>query len=88
MSKSVENLTPNAKAYFEAAVKDAGNWNGNPLVNGNFTILSAKEDRGLLTACKRADLLTTWHDDEMNSEYIQFTEFGRAEAKRVLGVEL
>ena len=71
------NITEKSLALFLAYAKDAGNWNGNPLVGGN--VGGSKEDRGNLTQLKQAGLLTTEKDWEDRSlAWIYFTETGRA----------
>ena len=55
----MKHLTENVLKLFDAYVNDAGNWSGCPLIGGNVTLLGEKEDRGLLTALKRAGLVYT-----------------------------
>lgn len=71
------NITDRSLALFLDYARDAGNWNGNPLVGGN--VGRSKEDRGNLTQLKQAGLLTTEKDWEDRSlAWVYFTEAGRA----------
>lgn len=71
------NITDKSLALFLAYARDAGNWNGNPLVGGN--VGGSKEDRGNLTQLKQAGLLTTEKDWEDRSlAWVSFTDAGRA----------
>jgi hypothetical protein len=62
-------LTARSLEIFLAYARDAGNWSGNPWLDGNVTL--TKEDRGNLTQLKRASLLTT--ESDAGDEYIVFT---------------
>lgn len=57
-------LPENALKLFLLYAKDAGNWSGTPLVNGNVTLLSEARDRGLLTHLKTAGLISTFSETE------------------------
>jgi hypothetical protein len=67
-----------AKLFLEYA-KDAGNWSGCPLVDGNAG------ERGNLTQLKRAGLVMTKRDEE--GAWLFFTPAGIAYAATV-GVDL
>ena len=69
----MSNITEASLKVFMAYAKDAGNWNGTPLVGGN--VGGSKEERGNLTQLKRAGLIETFQDDGL---WISFTEAGRA----------
>jgi hypothetical protein len=70
------DLTDASKRLFIAYAKDAGNWNGTPLVGGN--VGGSKEDRGNLTDLKRRDLIETFRED--GCLWLAFTTIGRAYA--------
>lgn len=67
-----DSLTQETKRVFLAYAKDAGNWNGTPLVDGS------KAERGNLTHLKRAGLVETFVDD--GHKWLTFTEAGKAVA--------
>jgi hypothetical protein len=77
------SLTVKSTALFIDLVKDAGNWNGNPLWGGN--VGGSREDRGNLTDIKKAGLVTTDMDD--GCIWIFFTDLGKKFAKG-LGYEI
>jgi len=82
-------LAENVERLFEAYVRDADNWGGNPLLGegGTYkTVLGYKEDRGLLTQLKRAGLVTTFNSD--GCQFLAFTAAGAAKARLDYGVEL
>ena len=64
------NLTPASLAVFIRHAKDAGNWNGQPMLD------ITKEQRGNLTDLKVKGLVTTWRDEGI--EWMQFTDSGKA----------
>lgn len=68
------DLTPASLALFTAYAKDAGNWNGTPLIGGN--VPESKEARGNLTDLKKKGLITTFHDE--GCDWLSFTEAGIA----------
>jgi hypothetical protein len=68
------NLTPTSLALFLAYADDAGNWSGNPWVDGNISLDAA--GRGNLTDLKRKGLLITQEDD--GDAFIIFTPAGVA----------
>ena len=80
-----KSLTPETLARFLKYAKDAGNWNGTPLVGGN--VGGDPADKGYLTAMKKAGIITTWEDrDRINgrvtvSVWMEFTDAGKALAK-------
>jgi hypothetical protein len=76
-------ITPQSLALFLEFARDAGNWDGQPLVGGNVQI--TKEERGNLTQLKVEGLLTTFTQDRLT--WVTFTDAGRALAKQH-GVEL
>jgi hypothetical protein len=55
------NITDTSKAVFFAYAKDAGNWNGSPLVGGN--VGGGRGERGNLTQLKQAGLIETQVDE-------------------------
>lgn len=71
--QDMSSITEASLNVFMAYAKDAGNWNGTPLVGGN--VGGSKEERGNLTQLKRAGLIETFQDDGL---WISFTEAGRA----------
>jgi predicted DNA-binding ArsR family transcriptional regulator len=75
------SITDTSRAVFLAYAKDAGNWNGSPLVGGN--VGGSKAERGNLTQLKKAGLIETQVDED--DTWIYFTELGR-EYARELGV--
>jgi hypothetical protein len=64
----------NVLALFLLYAKDAGNWNGTPLVEGNVSVLGPRGDRGLLAHIKKAGLATTFEAD--GELWLEFTEKG------------
>jgi hypothetical protein len=66
------NITEKSLAVFIAYAKDAGNWNGTPLVGGN--VGGTKEERGNLTQLKQAGLIHT--DTDEGCTWIYFTDAG------------
>jgi len=70
----ISSLTPDSLALFLAYADDAGNWSGNPWVDGNISLSAA--GRGNLTDLKRKGLLETQTDD--GDAYIIFTDAGKA----------
>jgi len=78
MNQTSDQLPANALKLFLLYAKDAGNWSGQPMVGGNVWLLGAKEDRALLTWCKRAGLLTTFTDMGDGCSFISFTDAGVA----------
>lgn len=75
------SITEASRAVFLAYAKDAGNWNGSPLVGGN--VGGSKAERGNLTQLKKAGLIETQLDE--GNTWIYFTQLGR-EYARELGV--
>ena len=67
-----ETLTAASLELFLEFAKDACNWNGYPLVDGNVVLGS--EGRGNLTQLKRAGLLSTFRED--GCLWVQFSELG------------
>lgn len=76
-------ISPRSQEVFVAYAKDAGNWNGMPLVGGN--VGGSKEERGNLTQLKRAGLITTTVDE--GCTWMIFTDAGIEFAKE-FGVDL
>jgi hypothetical protein len=64
------NLTPASLAVFVRHAKDAGNWNGCPMLD------ITKEERGNLTDLKAKGLVTTSKDEGI--EWVFFTDTGKA----------
>lgn len=77
MAIKIENVPANALRLFDLYADDAGNWSGSPLVEGNVSLLGAREDRGLLSHLKRAGLVTTERDsDRRDLTWLHFTKAG------------
>lgn len=76
-------LTAASHETFAAYAKDAGNWNGMPLVGGN--VEATAEARGNLTDLKRKGLIRTFSDD--GDVFIIFTPQGY-EYAAAHGIEL
>ena len=72
-------LTSGSQQLFVKLFADRGNWNGTPLFDGS------KEDRGYLTACKKAGLLRTVLEE--GCLWVEFTEAG-VEFARSLGLKV
>lgn len=76
----VTELKPTTLALFLEYAKDAGNWSGTPLVNGN--VGSGFGDIGRLSHMKMAGLVTTSKTREkinekmMNHSWVEFTDSG------------
>lgn len=68
-----ESLQPASLKLFLDLAKDAGNWGGTPLVDGNVRV--GKFLRGNLTDLKRKGLLTTWKSD--GESWVDFTLKGK-----------
>jgi len=79
MNAALDNIdiTQASRDLFFEFARDAINWNGQPLVNGNVQM--SREQRGNLTQLKRAGLLTT--DTDEGCIWVQFTEVGVAFAR-------
>ena len=71
-------LTAASHDLFIEFAKDAGNWAGHPMVNGNVTVTQAQ--KGNLTDLKKAGLLTTSVDDGIS--WVSFTVAGEAYAAK------
>ena len=67
----MQNVTDKSLALFLEYARDAGNWNGTPLVCGS------KENRGNLTQLKRAGLVVTEFDSHDKNTWLMFTQAGR-----------
>lgn len=81
-----KHLTERSKELFLEYARDAGNWNGMPLVGGN--VGTTKADQGNLTHLKQAGLVKTEDDgDRRDLKWLVFTDLGRAYAK-ANGVDL
>ena len=76
-------LTEKSLALFLAYAKDAGNWNGMPMVGGN--VGGNKEDAGNLTDLKKNGLLTTSTDE--GCQFVCFTKAG-IEFAKANGIDL
>lgn len=68
------DITARSLALFLAYAKDAGNWNGTPLVGGN--VGGSAEDRGNLTQLKQAGLIKTSFEE--GCTWLFFTDSGKA----------
>jgi hypothetical protein len=70
----LDSLTPASLALFNVIARDAGNWSGEPLVGGNFTLTAA--DKGNLTDLKVKGFVVTFRSD--GHDWIGFTAKGIA----------
>jgi hypothetical protein len=70
-------ITKESERVFLRYAKDAGNWGGLPLVDGN------PKERGNLTQLKKEGLITTFRDE--GNTWLDFTAKGR-EFAATLGV--
>jgi hypothetical protein len=68
-------MTSQSLDLFIAYAKDAGNWNGTPLVGGNIGG-DAKAQRGNLTQLKQDGLIRTFIDE--GCTWVEFTDAGIA----------
>lgn len=66
------SITQTSLTAFLAYAKDAGNWNGAPLVGGN--VGGNAQERGNLTQLKQAGLVETFKDD--GQLWLKFTTAG------------
>jgi hypothetical protein len=71
-------LTAASHALFIEFAKDAGNWAGMPMVNGNVTVTQAQ--KGNLTDLKKAGLVTTSVDGGIS--WLSFTAGGKEYATK------
>lgn len=71
------DITQQSLDLFLAFARDAGNWNGTPLVGGN--VRSSKEHCGNLTQLKKAGLIETFVEE--GRTWLAFTEAGKKLAK-------
>jgi hypothetical protein len=78
-----KGITFTSFEVFSAYARDAGNWNGMPLVGGN--VGGSKAERGNLTQLKKAGLITTEVDE--GCTWIIFTAEGRQFAAD-MGIEI
>lgn len=69
--------------YFVDLAKDAGNWSGNPWLNGN--VASGKSASAMSQTLVRAGLITIGHDGD--DAFAIFTDAGRAAAASI-GIEV
>ena len=72
-------LTNESKALFEALVKDAGNWAGEPMLGGN--VPSDNTTRGNITDLKRKGLIETFRD--AGDTFVIFTDNGKEYANSI-----
>jgi hypothetical protein len=76
-------LTEASKNLFLAYAKDAGNWNGMPMVGGNgqqcWWNVGRKSDAGNLTDLRQNGMVKTFRDN--GCDFIRFTDTGKAFAK-------
>ena len=72
-----EVLSPEALALFVAFARDAGNWNGTPLVGGG-NVPTDGASKGHLTKLKKEGLVKTFTDE--GCVWLQFTLEGKAKA--------
>lgn len=72
------HLSDGAKSLFIALVCDAPNWQGEPLVGGNFVFNPS--DKGYLTHIKKLGLLETIHCSEEDESWVRFSRKGIAYA--------
>lgn len=73
------DITARSLELFLWYAEDAGNWSGNPWLDGNRDFTA--EDRGNLTQLKKAGLLRT-QEHEPGQAYIIFTAKGAELAAR------
>jgi hypothetical protein len=70
-------ISKEALELFLEYAKDAGNWNGTPLVGGNVN--TGPKEKGYLTALKKAGLVKTETDGErIQCIWLYFTDAGKA----------
>jgi len=74
MRTNPADLTKESLDLFVVMWLDAPEWNGTPLIGGNFDI--TKEQRGNLTDLKRRGLVQTMRDE--GNIWVIFTEDGKA----------
>lgn len=67
------DLTPASEALFLELARDAGNWGGTPLLDGNVSTDAAS--RGNLTDLKVKGLITTFRDE--GCTWVDFTRAGK-----------
>ena len=67
-------ITEKSLEVFLMYAKDAGNWNGMPLIGGN--VGGGKEERGNLTQLKQAGLIRT--EQDAGESWVVFTDAGKA----------
>ena len=72
------NITATSARLFIDLAKDAGNWSGTPLLDGN--VRTDAHLRGNLTQLKKVNLVTTFNDD---GTWVSFTADGKATARLV-----
>jgi len=75
-------LTTDSKAFFIDLVSDAPNWSGMPLFGGNIS--DSNENKGYLTALKKAGLVTSFVEE--GCCWVSFTDAGKELASE-LGYE-
>lgn len=73
-------LTPPSHQLFYQLVQDSFNWSGTPLFDGT------QQEKGNLTDLKKKGLVTTWKEE--GCLWVDFTNEGRAFAKREFGIDL
>lgn len=69
-------ITERSEALLIKLAKDAGNWQGQPMIGAGANVATTKEDRGNITQLKIAGLITTFVDRE--DTFVQFTALGKA----------
>jgi len=78
------DLTEESLKLFEKLADDAPNWNGSPLLGGNFNF--TKEMRGNLSDLKKKDLVITEIDG--GESWVYFTDKGKKLVKELYGFEI
>jgi hypothetical protein len=75
-------ITEQSKQTFLKYAKDAGNWSGTPMLDGD------KSENGNLTQLKQAGLITTQKDDENHRvTWVDFTDKG-VELALTFGIDI
>lgn len=74
MSNTIKKLAAATHTRFVEYYKDAGNWDGSPLVGGN--VGGEPADKGYIVNMKKAGLVETWMDD--GDVWMDFTDLGHA----------
>ena len=79
------DLTNDTEKLLRILAEDAVNWNGQPLVGGNYRHTPAMN--GNLTDLKVKGLLTTF-EEEHNDMFVIFTDTGKAEIAERYNIDI